>query len=378
MSGALAVVLFFGLLLVVILVHELGHYVVARAFGFKVKEYFVGFGPRIWSTWRGGIEYGVKALPLGGYVKIAGMNPYEPVAPGDEAGAYGSKPIWQRALVIFAGPASHALVAAVLFTIVFTVWGDVAESPAAQLREPPVVGEVTQQVGDVRSPASLAGVRAGDRIVSVDGHPIATWGDLVEYVQGRPGTPIDFGLERDGRQLDISVTPAALDVEGHRIGRIGVLREVRRLPLFEAVLTGSGRVGTSVWDSFRQLGQVFGPRGVGRTFGRLFSGSPRQATDPTSVVGIGQVAASTGDVGAWGLLLYLLAVVTVFVGLVNLVPLPPFDGGHLIVLLVERVRGKPVDMRRLIPVSAVVMAFLIAFVLATVVNDITDPIARFR
>ena len=116
MGGPVAIVAFLALiLLVVIPIHELGHLLVAKRFGFKIQEYFIGFGHRLWSTRRGETEYGVKAIPAGGYVKIAGMNPYETVAPEDVARAYSSKPIWQRSLVILAGPLSHILVAAVLY-----------------------------------------------------------------------------------------------------------------------------------------------------------------------------------------------------------------------------------------------------------------------
>ncbi len=124
MSGTVAIVVFFTGLLFIILIHEAGHYLVARAYGFKVEEYFVGFGPKIWSFRRNDIEYGVKALPLGGYVKIAGMNPYEPVAPEDLHRSYGAKPIRQRALVILAGPGSHFIVAAILFASWLFFFGD--------------------------------------------------------------------------------------------------------------------------------------------------------------------------------------------------------------------------------------------------------------
>jgi len=136
--GPLATVLFFVGILVIILIHEAGHYIAARGYGFKVEQYFVGFGPKVWSFRRGEIEYGVKALPLGGYVKIAGMNPYEPVADADLPRAYGSKPRWQRALVIFAGPGSHFVVAALLFAFV--------ASAAAQV---PVPGDPPLRPGDM-------------------------------------------------------------------------------------------------------------------------------------------------------------------------------------------------------------------------------------
>src|ERR687891_2782418 len=117
-------ILFFVLgVLIMILVHEAGHFATAKWFGIKVQEYFVGFGPRLWSFRRGETEYGAKAIPAGGYVKIAGMNPYESVAPEDLPRAYGSKPIWQRALVILAGPASHFLMGAILFVVLFASFG---------------------------------------------------------------------------------------------------------------------------------------------------------------------------------------------------------------------------------------------------------------
>jgi membrane-associated protease RseP (regulator of RpoE activity) len=372
MAGTAGVVLFFTLLLVVILVHEFGHYALARLFGFKVQEYFVGFGPRIWSMHRGGIEYGVKALPLGGYVKIAGMNPYEPVAPEDADRAYGSKPIWQRALVIAAGPLSHAVVATVLFTVVFAQFGDVRVDATTA---PAVVGNVFTSLGGASSPAAEAGIRSGDRIVSVDEVAIRTWEQLVIYVRARPEQDLVLGIERDGRPLRVTVTPVPVKTGEATIGQIGIEAGLPRMSLPSAVVAGVAHVGRSALDSFGQIGKVFGPQGVGRTFQRLFSDSPREPQDPTSVVGIGQVAATSGGAGAWGELLYLLGVVTVFIGLVNLVPLPPFDGGHLLMLVIERIRGRPVDARKLVPVSAAVMAFLVAFVLATVINDIKDPIS---
>src|SRR5262245_21555354 len=157
MSGTLAIVAFFSGLLFIILIHEAGHYLAARKLGFQVLEYFVGFGPRLWSFRRGEIEYGVKALPLGGYVKIAGMNPYEPVAPEDLPRSYGAKPIWQRAVVILSGPGSHFVVAAILFAMWLFFFGD-PRSPV------PVVGIVDTTLENGQpSPAAAAGLQAGDR-----------------------------------------------------------------------------------------------------------------------------------------------------------------------------------------------------------------------
>jgi membrane-associated protease RseP (regulator of RpoE activity) len=133
-----------------------------------------------------------------------------------------------------------------------------------------------------------------------------------------------------------------------------------------------------VWDSAREsvisIGRVFGPQGVGRIASLLFTDADRDLNDPASVVGIGQQVGAVGEQGEWAFMILILAYVTVFIGLVNLLPLPPFDGGHLALLAIEKVRGRPVDMRRVVPVSAVVMAFLVTFVLATVIVDITKPL----
>lgn len=372
MSSTVAIVAFFAGLLVVILIHEAGHYLVARLFGFKVEEYFVGFGPRLWSFRRGEIEYGVKALPLGGYVKIAGMNPYEAVAPEDLPRSYGAKPIWQRALVIFAGPGSHLLVAALIFSSLLFFYGD----PRTTV---PVVGTVEPTLSGVTSPASAAGLRPGDRIVGVGDIENPTDDQLHDVLTAAvaDSSNVSFTILRDGTTYTVDITPvAAKDDQGNAIGRIGiVLPEVWARPSFAgSVAGGVSLVGQTVTESFKQVGRVFGPHGVGRLGSLLFTDAPRTTSDPTTVVGIGREVGATGRTGDWGSILYLLGFLTVFVGLVNLVPLPPFDGGHLFVLLLEKVRGRAIDMRKLIPVSAVVMAFLVTFVLANVYLDFAKPI----
>jgi membrane-associated protease RseP (regulator of RpoE activity) len=378
MSSTIAIVVFFTGLLVVILIHEAGHYLLARLFGFKVEEYFVGFGPKLWSFRRGEIEYGVKALPLGGYVKIAGMNPYEPVAPEDASRSYGAKPIWQRALVIFAGPGSHLLIAALIFSALLFFYGDprvIAPPPG-----PVVVVSVEPKVNGVTSPASSGGLRAGDTIVGVGDIQNPTQAQLRAAVTAHAiptPSPLTFTILRDGKTLQTAITPVAgVDASDKPRGLIGIeLPQVWAKPgLVGSIAGGASLVGQSVTGSFQQIGHVFGPQGIDRLGHLLFTNTPRTTSDPASVVGIGQQVGATGAAGDWGLVLYFLGFVTVFVGLVNLVPLPPFDGGHLFVLLLEKIRGKAIDMRKLIPVSAVVMGFLVIFVMATVFLDITKPI----
>jgi membrane-associated protease RseP (regulator of RpoE activity) len=375
--GPLAIVLFFTGLLVIILVHEGGHFLVARAFGFKVEEYFVGFGPRVWSVRRGEIEYGVKALPLGGYVKIAGMNPYEQVADSDLPRAYGSKPRWQRALTIFAGPGSHFLVAALLFASLFMVFG------VANPKVPIVAAvEPTLRLGsssvDVGSPAFLAGVRPGDVIVAVGDRRDPTWDQLSKattaWATDHAGTPLSFMIARDGRRILLDIVPVLTKVGNKTIGRIGITLGPQKRGFVGSVVGGVSMVGQTAWGSIQQIGHIFGPHGIGRVLSLLFTSAPRNINDSASVVGVGQQVDALGSAGDWSSFLYLLGYVTVFIGLVNLVPLPPFDGGHLAVLVLEKIRGKTIDMRKLIPVSAAVMGFLILFVMATVFLDITKPL----
>ena len=366
MIYTLAIVLGFIGLLAVILIHEFGHYLVARAFGFKVQEYFIGFGPKLWSTRRGEIEYGVKALPLGGYVKIAGMDPFTAVAPEDLPRSYGAKPRWQRALVISAGPATHFLVAALLYALAFMFVGIATTKP--------IVSSVVPTLHGKPAPAETAGLRPGDRIVAIGDVRDPTWSQLSQVTTTHIDTQVPYTILRDGREIHVTMTPVAWTVGGKRIGRIGIVLGPEKLGPVAAAAHGVGAVGAAARDTVTQIGRVFGPEGIGRIVKVLFTGAPRQASDPTSVVGIGRVVGEAARQSGLGVLLFTLAFVTVFVGLLNLIPLPPFDGGHLAVLLIERLRGRDVDMRRLVPISAAVITFLVIFVGMTIILDITKPL----
>ena len=371
--------IFLPFLTVIIAIHELGHFMSARIFGMKVTEYFVGFGPwKIWSRRSGELEYGVKPIFIGGYVKIAGMNPYEENPPEDAPRLYGAKPIWQRAITIVAGPATHFVVAALIFAVWLAVFGDPRTAPLT----PIVIDAVEATMNGDESPAAAAGLMAGDHLVrlgEVDQPTSEQLGEIVtSQVRQRPGEPLSVVVERDGRRVTLSVVPELAEVEGETRGRMGVIvAPPDPVPqgLGEAVVGGVRYVGISIEETRHQVARVFGPSGVGRVFGLIFSDDQRRPDDATSVVGISQqVGVISGEAGAVEILLQLFGFVTVFVGLINLVPLPPFDGGHLATLLIEKIRGKAVDMRTLIPVSAAVMAFFVLFVGATIVLDVTKPI----
>jgi membrane-associated protease RseP (regulator of RpoE activity) len=371
-SGVLLQVAFFVALIVVIVIHEAAHFAVAKAFKIKVEEFFVGFGPRLWSTRRGETEYGVKWIPAGGYVKIAGMNPFQPPAEEDLPRTFGAKPIWQRALVIVAGPATHFVLAFVFFA----VWLGAIGQPVPQ--NSPLVNEVVSKLGSAPSPAAIAGLQIGDRIVGIGPFDDPSDIQLVHYTQTHVGESIPFRIRRDGREFEVSMTPVLATVEGKKVGRIGVvLRTIEhrdRAGLMGSLTGGVKLVGDAMAQTVGGIGRIFGPEGIGRLFKLLFTNAPREVSDPASVVGIGRVVGQTVQSGSAWDILYIFALVNVFIGLLNLLPLPPFDGGHLAVLAIEKIRGKTVDMRKLVPISAAVAAFFILFTFAVIYLDIAKPI----
>ena len=367
--GAIGQVSFFVALVLVIVIHEAAHFGVAKLFGIKVTEFFVGFGPKIWSTKRGETEVGFKWIPAGGYVKIAGMSPYEEIPPEDAHRVYGAKPRWQRAPVVFAGPATHFVLAFVCFALWLAFVGQPTE------RSPEITG-VAATLKGVESPAHAAGIQPGDRLVGVGPYRDPTSEQIVAYTKAHIGQTIAVTVERDGREMTVHVAPVAATVGGETIGRIGVLlgegvRETRG-PL--GAITGAVHdVGSSVVRTVQGIGRIFGPEGIGRVFQLVFTNAPRRPSDPTSVVGVGHVAGAIASAGHFWDILYLFGLVNVFVGFLNLLPLPPFDGGHLAVLLIEKIRGRSIDMRKVMPVSAVVAAFFIVFTVAVVYVDLIKP-----
>ena len=368
--GALAIAAFLFAILAIILIHEAGHYLVARAFGFRVLEYFVGFGPKLWSFRRGEIEYGVKAIPAGGYVKIAGMNPFQnDVPPGDEERAYGARPRWQRALVILAGPLSHFLVAGIIFSFLLWTTGEIDRTTRS------IVSEVPSTVDGLLSPAAEAGFLPGDEIVRLGDLDHPSVNEIGPYVAAHVNVAIPVQLLREGQIVTVEVRPIVVrpgtDPSSVRLGV-----ELGPVPLgfLPSIRGGFADVGRDSVASVGQIGHAFGPQGVARVLTLLFTGAERNPDDVASVVGVSQQVGAIGSTGNWAAFLWVFAYVTLFIGIVNLIPLPPFDGGHLAVLAIEKVRGRTVDLRRIVPVSAAVMLVLGFFVISTAVLDVVKPV----
>jgi membrane-associated protease RseP (regulator of RpoE activity) len=370
-SETVAVILFIVVLIVVVIVHESGHFFFAKGFGIKVEEFFVGFGPRLWSFRRGETEYGFKAIPAGGYVRIAGMNPFQEIPPEEFPRTFGAKPVWQRAIVIVAGPVTHFVMAVLFLMFFFIAIGAPNENrPMIEIIEPALGGQV--------SPAMQAGFEPGDEIVAVDGRRIQSPDAFIEYTRSHVGTPMRVTVVRDGRTITLTATPVLSEVPGlpNPVGRLGIsLGAVReRTNPFTAIGRSVIVTGQTTKEVVLRLGDVFGPTAL-RRVGSLLTGSEeRRLTDAIGVVGATQVAVSAVRAGAWDFFIGLLVGFNIFIGILNLVPLPPLDGGHLAILAYEKVRRRKPDVRKLVPLTALVTGFIILFALAITYLDIVNPI----
>jgi membrane-associated protease RseP (regulator of RpoE activity) len=371
MSQTVFEVLFFVALLVVILIHEGGHFVTAKLFHMKVEEFFLGFGPKLWSFKRGDTEYGVKAIPAGGYVKIAGMNPLQPPAAEDRGRTYADKPPWQRAIVVAAGPVTHFLIAILVLAGFFVLLG----VPKYQ----PVIAGVDRTLNGHVSPAAQAGLRAGDVVVGVDGHRDISDQAFVDYTRAHIGQTITLTLRRGAADITATITPELSTVGGQRVGRLGVTVSAGEVLARDRVnpISGIARATGLTWSIatavVARLGDVFGPSGVHR-IAELLGGAPRRSTDPGSVVGVARLAGQAASAHDWGDLILLFASVNVFVGILNLVPLPPFDGGHIAIVAWEKLTRRRLDPRRLVPITVVVLGFVVLLSLSVLYLDIVNPL----
>lgn len=356
-------------LILMIMLHEAGHLLAARRAGMKATEYFLGFGPRLWSFRRGETEYGVKAIPAGGYVRIVGMSNLEEVAPDDEARTFRRGSTRNRLVVILAGVTVNALLALVLFTVALAGRGEVVEGPSTTVREV-VAG----------SAAAEAGVRPGDEFVAVDGTAVGSWDDLKDAIEARGGVETTFTVVRDGRTVDVQAVPGERDGQGF----LGVApdSEVRRIGLLGAVPEGFRAMREVTVGTVQGVGRIFTPSGV-EQYSKNFTseapaaGSRADRERPRSLVGIVDEGSSLVEGDVWALL-WLLGAISLILALFNLIPLLPFDGGHAVVVVYEavasRFRGTTVrvDFRKLMPVTAVVLALFITLGLSAMVLDIRD------
>jgi membrane-associated protease RseP (regulator of RpoE activity) len=391
---ALGWLIFLVALLVSVMLHETGHFVTAKRFGMKCTRYFVGFGPTIWSFWRGETEYGIKALPFGGFVKIVGMTSMDDVDPEDEARSFRRAPGWQRLIVLVAGSFMHFVLAAVLiFGLALAIGiendnttrlGTVATCvPASQQA---IANGTACGKGGAKSPAQLAGLRVNDQVTSFNGTAVTSWTELSNAIlKVKPGAPVTLTVMRDGHAVTLHT--ALAEVPGH-----GSYFGIAPTTVFQrqSLLASIGYVGTGfsqvVSGSVSALAQL--PAAVPHLFSQ--NRASTAAGNVTSMVGAARetgqaVAADVGWKYKVSFVLLLIASLNIFVGLLNLLPLLPMDGGHVAVVIWERIKawfarliGRPdpglVDYRKLVPLSFSIFLVLVVFGMMLILADIVNPV----
>jgi membrane-associated protease RseP (regulator of RpoE activity) len=404
MMFVLGIVLFALAILISVALHECGHMWVARATGMKVRRYFVGFGPTLWSTRRGETEYGVKAVPLGGFCDIAGMTPVEEIAPDEEERAMYKQLTWKRVAVLFAGPGMNFVICLVLIYFIALSWG----LPNLHPNTRAVVGETACVAPEVSpgkvgncggpGPAAQAGIRTGDVVVKVGDTSVATFDDMaaavrkshgiVPVVVERNGTPITYYVDVTPTQRFVSSGQGAA-AQAATVGAIGV-GAVRSTPahynVFSAVPATFAFTGGLTVEVGKALVAI--PTKVGALV-HAIGGGQRDPATPMSVVGASIIGGDTVDHGLWVAFWFFLAQLNLILGAINLLPLLPFDGGHIAVALFEKIRnvirstrGKvaaaPVNYLKLMPATYVVLVFVVGYMLLTVTADLVNPIRLFQ
>ena len=397
MSFVLGVVLFALGIAISIALHEAGHMYTAKAFGMKVRRYFIGFGPTLFSFRRGETEYGLKAIPAGGFCDIVGMTALDELPdPADRKRAFYRFATWKRVVVLSAGSLTHFALGIVLVYIMAVSTG----LPNLNSAPPPaVVSEVSQCLSTAPdgscapsdpAPARDAGLQPGDRILAVEGMPVADFEELTAATRPRSGAT-DFLVERGGRQQTLTVDVAQVPVSAlggtgdERVGAVGISPELgpRTLEYGPVDAVGetfsfTGTMFANTWEGLKQF-----PQKVPLLFDRI-AGEDRPDT-PISVVGASVLGGDAVEFEAWYFFLYLLAALNLFVGVFNLLPLLPLDGGHITVNLYERARngvrrllgraaGPPVDYTRLLPLTYAVMLVFIGVSALTITADVVNPI----
>ncbi|HET9072868.1 MAG TPA: RIP metalloprotease [Acidimicrobiales bacterium] len=379
-AGVGETVVLVGCLVLCIVAHELGHFLTAKAARMKVTEFFVGFGPRLWSVRRGETEYGVKALPLGGYCRIIGMTNLEEVDPADEPRTYRQRPVWRRLTVAVAGSCMHFLIAFGVLFAMFGATGDVSGYLPVPGNSPIIAIE---GLAHGPSPAQRAGFHLGDRIEAVDGHHFATFSAMRTYIAARPDTRLSVEVDRHGhlltlhprtvnlQQVAVTGVGAAATKVSHPTGFIGFeVSSVVHSSLGASVVHAAGDWWHISSVTLGAFGRLLTLHGI-QSYAHLLA-SPSAAAHPgphsvrfESPVGIVVLLHQAAGAGlAW--VLYLLAAINLSLGIFNLVPLLPLDGGHVVIALYEGVRGairrRPyhADVAKLLPVFYLAIA-LIAF-----------------
>jgi len=373
----LGIVAFVIALLTSVMLHELGHFLTARKFGMRVSEFFVGFGKRIWSMTRGETEYGIKVIPAGGYCRIEGMTPTDAMPDGQENRAFWRASSLKKLIVLGAGSFAHFVIGFILIFSIFFGVGYTALQPTIAKVEP-------------GSPAASAGLLAGDTVLAINGVTVKNWREDISIVAQGGGKPLRLLIDRDGSELTVTATPEYLPAEKrYRIGIYSTIGKER-----DSFLTATTESGKAIWVLTRESAKslVALPTKVPDLFSQTFLGEER---DPNGLVGVVGAARVSGEaVGSERLntnerlttFILLVASLNIFVGLFNLLPILPLDGGHMAVAIADefralfaRLRGRarpaPINVNVLTPITLVVVALLGILTVILLLADIFNPIS---
>jgi membrane-associated protease RseP (regulator of RpoE activity) len=379
-------------LLLSVMIHEFGHYITAKRYGMRVSEFFLGFGKRLWSFTRGETEFGIKAIPAGGYCRIEGMTATDEMPPGEESRAFFKASSGRKLIVLGAGSFLHFVLG---FIILLTIFAGIGTSkPTTTISEisacVPRINAVCSE-SDPKSPALIAGLQAGDVITSLNGVPVNNWAKDVEIIRNSAGKEILIEIERNGQAQTISVIAATRVVDGKEYGFLGIVNGYKLVR--DAPFTSIKNSAIVSWDfiSGAVKAIISLPSKIPALWGATVSGTDR---DPNGLVGIVGVAQVTGQAASTeGLstseriqtFLLIIASLNFFVGVFNLLPILPLDGGHMAVAIADevralfaRIRGRArpegINVNKLAPFTMAVFVLLAALTVLLLAADIINPI----
>ncbi len=397
--SVVGVLAFVVALLISVMIHEAGHYLTAKRFGMKVTEFFLGFGARIWSFRRGETEFGIKAIPAGGYCKIVGMAPGEEVATEDQHRRFLSGTVPQRLIVLGAGSFLHFVLGFILVLILFSGIGTVRALNTVEEVVPCILTQGQSECAPTapRSPALSAGLLAGDEIISVrsvgaqsEGEKMK-WGEIVTLIRASANEELIFTIDRSGELLELTIPVASRTIDGQSFGVIGVVNDFGKVRLgpIDGIVESATFVRDVTTGSFEALIKL--PTLIPALIDQTFGGEER---DPEGLVGIVGVARTTGEAAGSERLdtsdkitffIVMVAGLNIFVGIFNLLPILPLDGGHMAVAIADGVKRtsarlrkrpmpEPIDVEKLTPLTLVVVVLLLSLTVLLVIADIVNPV----
>ena len=379
-------------LLLSVMIHEFGHYITAKKYGMRVSEFFLGFGKRLWSFTRGETEFGIKAIPAGGYCRIEGMTATDEMPPGEESRAFFKANSGRKLVVLGAGSFLHFILGFIILLIIFAGIG--TAKPTTTISEiSSCVPRLNAACADTdpKSPALIAGLQAGDVITSLNGVPVNNWAKDVEVIRTSAGKELVIEFERNGQAQTISVMAATRIIDGKEYGFLGIVNEVELVR--DAPFTSIKNSALVSWDfiSGAVKAIISLPSKIPALWGATVSGTERDPNGLVGIVGVAQVtgqAASTDGLSTSERIqtfLLIIASLNFFVGVFNLLPILPLDGGHMAVAIADevraffaRIRGRSrpegINVNRLAPFTMVVFVLLAALTVLLLAADIVNPI----